>query len=87
MKKLALIVGVVLMVLVAANAGFAAQIVSHGGHHGSYGHNWHYYGNHGGYYSYYPGYRYVASSYVIGAPGIYVAAPYGPRVILRAIPY
>jgi hypothetical protein len=94
MKKLALIIGVVLLVLAAASIGFAAPAGHHGGHHSSYGHGHH--GYHGGYYGgygylggygYYPGYRYVGAPYVIGAPGIYIGAPYGPRVFFRAYPY
>jgi|WetSurMetagenome_2_1015567.scaffolds.fasta_scaffold1770659_1 hypothetical protein len=97
MKKLVLIIAVVAMALAAASTGFAAQMVNHGGHyggpHGAYSHNGHFHGYHGGFYGgygytrYYPGYRYVAAPYVIGAPGIYVGAPYGPRVIIKATPY
>jgi hypothetical protein len=96
MKKLALMVMVLMVVFLAANAGFAAPAVGHGGHHGGsyYGHGGHHgghYGAHGivrGYYGYYGGYGYVAGGpYIIGVPGIYIGAPIGPRVIIRAYPY
>ena len=88
MKKLAMVIGAVLIVLIAANTGFAAPAGYHGGYHGAYAHHGYYHGYHGGfyggygYYGYYPGYRYIGAPYIIGAPGIYVGVPV-PRVIIR----
>jgi hypothetical protein len=91
MKKIAFIIGVVMVVLFAANAGFAAPHGVYGGHGSSYsgGHYGGYYGGHGywrGYNGYYRGYGYWGGGrYVVGAPGIYI--PFLPRVVIGAYPY
>jgi hypothetical protein len=95
MKKLALIIGVAMVVFLAANAGFAGpRDGRHGGHVATYSHGGHhggYYGGHGyyrGYYPYYRGYGYYSGSpYIIGGSGIYVGIPFGPGLFFRAYPY
>ena len=93
MKKLALIIGVVMVVFLSANSGFAAPHGGYGGHGSSYSHGGHYggyYGGHGywrGYNGYYRGYGYRGGSCVIAAPGIYVGVPCAPRVVIGAYPY
>ena len=91
MKKIAFIIGVIMVVFLSANSSFAAPYGGHGGPGGSYSHSGYYgghYAGHGywrGYNGYYHGYGYRAGvPYVVGAPRIYLPVP---RVVLGVSPY
>jgi len=99
MKKLALIIGVVMVVFLTANTGFAGPRDGRygGGHGGSYhrvhhgGYGGYYYGGHGyyrGYGGYYRGgYAYYSGRpYMINGAGIYIGIPFGPGLFFSSSP-